>query len=194
MKSILIIEDDACIAELISDSLSPHSCTHVTSISAFHNEINSKNFDFFVIDLDLSSNEYSGIDCLNIIKEKKTIGTTIIYSGMDASYVKKIAPNSDHIVEKPFLSQIKKIIGNTKKFENLTSLQVFNLLTSTYHHHFRNKLTVLSFLIEKHNLEKGRNQIEFLVNLLNDIEENKLDIVKYVNNDNCKILDYPLKR
>lgn len=118
-KTIMIVEDDPAISEMLSLNLTKEGYEVVTAISADEalKKLEEKDVDFFIIDIMLPGS-MDGFDLIRVLKSNENYRTTpvLILSAKDdaADKVAGLELGSDDYVTKPFnvrelLARIKSI-------------------------------------------------------------------------------------
>ena len=193
MKQVLVIDDQPEITGLIKEHLSDNRVTERHNPLEFKEYIIKEEFDFFIIDLDLGKYG-NGYNLIKDIANLKKSGKIIVYSAMSSSKNSELLTEVDYVIEKPDFKKLKLIINRPTSVKEMSGEDVFKMMVSTYHHHFRNKLTVIQGKLPDGDPRNIQKNIDYLVTLLNDIELNKLDVASYSGKLDGFLLDYSIKK
>jgi CheY-like chemotaxis protein len=194
MNKILIIEDNEDIIHIIKESLPKYNVFSTTTWQEFIQLTVDHNFSHFIVDMNLGQ-EFTGHQFINYIKKNKIDGKVIVWSGMSKEIMdSEIRESAFAVVEKTNMKELINLIEDPHTFpKQLSPEEVFHSMVITYHHHFRNKLTVIqAALPQDEKGQRAQKSVDYLIQLLKDIEANKLISLPYCG-DKRRFLDYPKK-
>ena len=118
-KTIMIVEDDPAISEMLSLNLTKEGYEVVTAISADEalKKLEEKDVDFFIIDIMLPGS-MDGFDLIRVLKSNENYRTTpvLILSAKDdaADKVAGLELGSDDYVTKPF--NVRELLARIKVY------------------------------------------------------------------------------
>ncbi len=124
MKSVLVVEDEEDMVEIISYILRTNAfdVTAAQDLSHMWNALSKKKFDVILLDVGLPDG--SGMDALKILKEKNAKSAVIMVTARrtDMDKVLGLELGADDYITKPFnsyelLARVKAVIRRTKPNE-----------------------------------------------------------------------------
>jgi len=134
--SILVLEDERAIAEMIEIILRKEGINNITlcnTIEEAKDEMNTKTFDFYLLDIMLPDG--SGLDIANSIREKSD--APIFYltaKSSDADKLRGFMNGADDYITKPFSPSelVARVKAHLSRYERLATHQQTNHMMSIH--------------------------------------------------------------